>query len=253
MSSIDMSSAKHKLSKTTKPKPKSDFLKTVYAHKINTWKDKRMNDKCSFQVHLGSGTLAGEYKPGLETRGNKQYFCLKHVYSPTFLDDEIFDATAGPLIPNAEERTVMCQSHAEKVKEMRLQYNRDTLGTEACDEQPVAAYMEVEVPWICDNIFDLSVTRYPGTGYLFKSLPLEEDQDDIDKIEDVDAVEDHVEEEDGKEKKEDEEDDDGGDSIFIFSMILVRKEKHVVHINTTPKKKTVVKGQKFARKSIKHY
>ena len=101
-----------------------------------------------------------------------------------------------------------------KVKEMRIQYNRDTIGNEASEDKLVAAYMEVEVPWICDNIFDSSVTHYPGTGYLFKSLPLEEDQDDIDEIEDVDAMD----EEDDKEKKED---DDGGDNIFIFSMILV--------------------------------
>ena len=55
------------------------------------------------------------------------------------------------------ELTLMSQSHSELVKNMKDKYDRDTTGTEEDDEDiPVAALMEIELPFFCDNVFKLT-------------------------------------------------------------------------------------------------
>ena len=209
-----------------------------------------MNQKCCVQIHLESGSLASEYTPKLEMRGSKQFLCLSHILSPAFLNDEIFEATAGELISDQAERTIMCHSHSGEVKKMRERYNRDTLGNEVDEEdRPVAALMEVELPFICDDIFDTSLVPYPNTGFNFRSLELDVEMSDYEAVEVF-----------GYHGMDEDDDDDHGSScyekhrqremdvILIFSIVLVRKEKHAVINKSTPKKKAL-RGKKFSRKS----
>ena len=217
-----------------------NFLLSSYLHKINVWKDNKMNNKCCVQIHLGSGTLASEFKPRLEMKGQKQFLCLDHIVSPAFLNNEIFEATAGDLIQDEEERTLMCHSHSGKVKAMREKYTRDTLGNEEDEEdKPVAAFMEIELPFVCDDIFDDSLVPYPNTGYNFRSLELDVDVDDFDEIELIDVMD---------ADKQNEISENEMDVIFIFSIVLVNKVKNIVSGKTTTKKKAL-RGKKFSRKA----
>ena len=244
-SQITMVDDEKKQPKKAATKVVSNFLHVSYPYKINVWNDHKMNQKCSVQVHLESGTLASEYKPRLEMRGSKQFLCLSHILSPAFLNDEIYEATAGELIADPKERNLMCHSHSAEIKIMREKYNRDTLGNEEDEEdRPVAALMEVELPFVCDDIFDDSIVPYENTGYNFKSLELDVDVDDYD---DVRLVDDNM---DDAGDDENYNEDNEMDIIFIFSIVLVKREKQAVITKTTPKK-VVVRGKKFSRKSRK--
>ena len=126
---------------------------------------------------------------------------------------------------------------------MKYKYDRDTTGTEEDDEDiPVAALMEIELPFFCDNVFKLTPEqRYPNTGWNYKCLPLEVDLDDIEEIVDD-------EDDGGAEDGEDEAYDDVNDTIFLFSAILVSKDKQPVRMQATPKKQ-LARGRVYSRKS----
>ena len=97
---------------------------------------------------------------------------------------------------------------------------------------PVAVLMKIELPFICDDIFDDSLVPYPNTGYNFKSLELDVDVNDYEELEVLNE----------------EDVDNELEIIFIFSIVLVSKEKKAVINKSTPKKKAV-RDKKYARKS----
>ena len=127
---------------------------------------------------------------------------------------------------------------------MREKYTTDTLGNEEDKEdKPVAAFMQIELPFVCDDIFDDLLVQYPNTGYNFRSLELELDVDDFDEIELFDdMMNQNVDKNDFGENEM--------DVIFIFSIVLVNKVKNIVSGKTTTKKKAL-RGKKFSRKANK--
>ena len=136
----------------------------------------------------------------------------------------------------------MCHSHLAEVKIRREKYNRYALGNEEEEEDRlVAALMEVELPFVCDGIFDNTLVPYPNTGFHSMSLELDVDIDDYD---DVWIVGENMAD------AGDDEDYDGEnemDIIFIFSNVLRRRGKQAMINKTSPKIMTVW-SKNFSRK-----
>ena len=93
--------------------------------------------------------------------------------------------------------------------------------------------MEIELPFVCDDIFNNLLVPYSNIEFNFKCLELDINIDDYDDLQIID------------ENIVDAGDDEGYDGenkmdiICIFSIVLVRREKQAVVNKTIPKKMAV--------------
>ena len=129
----------------------------------------------------------------------------------------------------------MCHSHSVEVRKIREQYCRDTLGNEEeLEDMNVAALMKIELPFICNDIYDKALVKYPSTGSRFCSLELEAEEDNVGNMEFYQGAQ--------------VDQDDESEIILIFSVVLVSREKHKDMAKGETNKKLLLRGKRFSRK-----
>jgi hypothetical protein len=151
---------------------------------LTKWKDTRDRDLATIEIHLPSGSIPDDFDMQLKIRGGTQFFCLHHRVSDVFLDQTNFDDMIGELnIDNGQatleaekDSSALSLARAATVRKLKKTFTHKT----DLDKKFVHMHAEIELPMICEDIFNIHGYRgnYPNCSQIFRVLPTEDENGD---------------------------------------------------------------------------
>ena len=136
------------------------------------WKDFKRTDLTTIEIHLPAATVPSEFHMQLVEKNGAQFFVLTHTLSSVFLDQNTFEDEFSdkPTYLTDTQWGKDCASWAiareDEIKKMKKRH------CDAIDAKKEFAKlrMEVELPFLCEDIFDIENYhgKYTHAGTKFK-------------------------------------------------------------------------------------
>ena len=113
------------------------------------------NDLVTVEIHLPSASIPDDYHLELKTAKNGgtavQYLRVNHRLTSAFVDMENFDLQIGDFVSHIKDASIMSKSRKAAIKNLRMKFAEKY----DLEKRYVNMVMDVELPFVCEDIFDL--------------------------------------------------------------------------------------------------